>query len=125
MNTSVPSDTHARHDEAVIVFLQNMISALTKYVWIVPVAFGVPGNILTLLVANRKHNRKLSPCVYMSAMACADTVFLLEVMWYYSVFYQGLIDDLTGKSARGLIIRSVCFKIQQFISGSSVETSSQ
>jgi hypothetical protein len=102
MNTSAPN--YPRHDEADIAFLHNVLDGLIKYVWIVPVTFGIPGNILTLLVANRKHNRKLSPCVYMSAMACADTVFLLEVMWYYSVFYRGLLDDLMIKSARGLVI---------------------
>jgi hypothetical protein len=89
----------------IITLLENVVNALAKYGWIFPVAFGVPGNILTLLVANRKHNRKLSPCIYMSAMACADTVFLLEITWYYSVFYPGLLDDLLGKSARALLVK--------------------
>jgi hypothetical protein len=90
--------------DAEIAVLQAAFSAITKYAWIIPVTFGVPGNILTLLVASRKHNRKLSPCVYMSAMAGTDTVFLLEITWYYSVFYRGLLDHFTVKSARGFIV---------------------
>ena len=48
------------------------------YIWIIPITIGLPGNILAVLVANRKHNRKLSPCIYIMAMGVADTVLLLE-----------------------------------------------
>jgi hypothetical protein len=84
--------------------LKTIMMALTKYVWAVPVAIGIPGNILAILVANRKHNRKLSPCIYMTAMAVADSLFLLEVTWYYSLLYQGYLDDITDMKTRGLII---------------------
>jgi uncharacterized YccA/Bax inhibitor family protein len=47
------------------------------YLWIVPVVFGIPGNIITVLVASRKHNKELSPCVYMEAMAVVDGLFLV------------------------------------------------
>ncbi|XP_064619610.1 uncharacterized protein LOC135483041 [Lineus longissimus] len=48
------------------------------FIWVIPVVVGIPGNALAIIVANRKHNRQLSPCVYMTAMGVADTVLLLE-----------------------------------------------
>ena len=47
--------------------------------WLVPVAIGIPGNILAILITTRKHNRNLSPSIYMMAMGMADTVILLEI----------------------------------------------
>jgi hypothetical protein len=48
------------------------------YIWLVPLMIGLPGNILYVIIANRKHNRHLSPCIYMTAMGVVDTVFVLE-----------------------------------------------
>ncbi|XP_064622240.1 C-C chemokine receptor type 5-like [Lineus longissimus] len=45
----------------------------------IPLIFGVPGNILAFLVACQKQNRKLSPSIYMAAMAVVDNLFLLDV----------------------------------------------
>jgi hypothetical protein len=53
--------------------LATVAEIMTRYIWIAPVIIGVPGNILAILVANRKHNRALSSCIYMKAMAVADT----------------------------------------------------
>jgi hypothetical protein len=67
------------------------------YSWILPVSIGVPGNIMAILVASREHNRKLSPCIYMIAMAVADTVVLLEVAWSIvmaRLFDKGIIKSL-------------------------------
>jgi hypothetical protein len=88
-----------------LTVLQAIFTALTKYTLFVPVIFGIPGNIMTVLVANRKHNKKLSPCIYMTAMAVADTVFLLEVMWYYSAVMRELLDESLDKTARGLLTK--------------------
>jgi hypothetical protein len=60
---------------------------LTRYLWIGPTLFGVPGNILSILVANRKHNRGLSPCIYMKAMAVADTLFLVQHAFFLPLVY--------------------------------------
>jgi hypothetical protein len=98
---STPDPT--RTDEG-YPLLKAISFALTNYVWIAAVALGIPGNILSILVANRKHNRKLSPCTYMTAMAVSDTLFLLEVTWYYSVSYQGHLDAITDMKTRGLIV---------------------
>jgi hypothetical protein len=51
------------------------------YSWLLPAVLGIPGNIMVILIASKEHNRKLSPCIYMIAMALADTVLLLEVAW--------------------------------------------
>jgi hypothetical protein len=58
--------------------LVTLYVILSNYLWIVPVLIGVPGNVLSIFVANRKHNRALSPCIYMKAMAVADTMVLIE-----------------------------------------------
>jgi type IV secretory pathway protease TraF len=79
--------------------LKAIFMALTNYVWIVPVALGITGNILTILVARRKHNRKMSPCVNMIAMAVSDSFFLLEV----TLSYQGHMDGAVDKKIRGLV----------------------
>ena len=57
--------------------------------WLVPVAIGVPGNIFVILIAGRKHNRNLSPCIYMLAMSISDTVLLLEMAW--AVIFNGYL----------------------------------
>ncbi|XP_064642690.1 thyrotropin-releasing hormone receptor-like isoform X3 [Lineus longissimus] len=59
-------------------FLITFFVFLTQYFWIVPVVLGVPGNVLSIFVANRKHNRALSPCIYMKAMAVADMLVLIQ-----------------------------------------------
>jgi hypothetical protein len=53
--------------------LSTLARIMARYAWISPILVGVPGNVLAILVANRKHNRELSSCIYMKAMAVADT----------------------------------------------------
>ncbi|XP_064619896.1 probable G-protein coupled receptor 139 [Lineus longissimus] len=48
------------------------------YIWLVPLVFGLPGNVLAIIIANRRNNRHLSPCIYMTAMGVADLVLVLE-----------------------------------------------
>ncbi|XP_064637544.1 growth hormone secretagogue receptor type 1-like [Lineus longissimus] len=98
------TSVHGLSQQEDFSFIKSILLALTKYLWTIPVVLGVPGNILTILVARQKHNRKMSPCVYMTAMAVSDTAFLLDVTWYYSLFYQGHLDAITDVKARKLII---------------------
>jgi ABC-type sugar transport system permease subunit len=91
-------------DQGDYPLLQTVLTVL-MYAWSVPVAFGVPGNILAIFVANRKHNRNLAPCVYMTAMAVADTIFLLEALWFYSLFTPGRLNGLTNLNQRGILAR--------------------
>jgi hypothetical protein len=65
--------------------LRKFYQISVNYLWIVPVVCGIPGNIMSVLVANRKHNRDLSPCVYITAMAVADTLFLVGQAWFMPV----------------------------------------
>jgi hypothetical protein len=48
------------------------------FIWLLPPVVGIPGNILAIIVANRKRNKQFSPCIYMTAMGVADSVFLVE-----------------------------------------------
>ncbi|XP_064620959.1 growth hormone secretagogue receptor type 1-like [Lineus longissimus] len=88
------SPTQRHQDERIVVLLQVAFDSLSRYPWILASSLGIPGNILSVLVANRAHNRRLSPCIYMSAMAVADTILLLEITWFYSLFYSGYLDGL-------------------------------
>jgi hypothetical protein len=66
------------------------------YSWLVPVVIGVPGNVLAILIANRKHNRHLSPCIYMMAMGVADTVLLLNMAWcvcFIFLLAEGILES--------------------------------
>ena len=65
-------------------FLHRMIAAFGS---LPPLAFGLPGNVLIILIANRKHNRHLSPSIYMTAMAVVDSITLLLSGVYFSLFY--------------------------------------
>jgi hypothetical protein len=77
---------------------------LTRYVtWIGPTLIGVPGNILSILIANRKHNRELSPCIYMKAMAVADTLELVQHAFFQPLAYFGV-------GASDIYLRKLLFK---------------
>jgi hypothetical protein len=101
----VTDSTADEEDQEIIAILKIVQTALSRYTMLVPVIFGVPGNILSIVVANRKHNRNLSPCVYMAAMGVMDTVFLLEIMWYYLFYSRGFVDHLLEKPSRGFITK--------------------
>ena len=50
---------------------------------IIPI--GLIGNTLSFLVMMRPHNRKVSCCVYMAALAVADNVMLINAGYYWYV----------------------------------------
>ena len=72
------TDLQPTEDLSLIRRLLTIYNILTNYIWIFHFTLGVPGNMLTICVANRKHNRHLSPCTFISAMALADTMVLLS-----------------------------------------------
>jgi hypothetical protein len=54
----------------------------TKYSWMVTVAFGLFGNVMSIIVTLQKDNRRISTCNYMAALAMADTIVLVnECAW--------------------------------------------
>jgi hypothetical protein len=71
------------------------------YSLMVPVVIGVPGNVIAILIATRKHNRNLSPCIYMMAMGVADTVLLLNLAW--CVCFMFLLEEGILKSAQWIM----------------------
>ena len=54
--------------------------------YLVPVmaAFGLPGNILVMLVMTRKHNINVPCCWLMLMLAISDTVFGMTALYYYT-----------------------------------------
>jgi hypothetical protein len=70
--------------------LEYIIIIVKNYAWLVAVVFGIPGNILSVLIAARKRNRALSPCVYIIAMAVVDTAQLIQISWFYPFFFSEL-----------------------------------
>jgi hypothetical protein len=99
--TSTERTTPTDEDRYLFEVLKIVQTALSRYTMLVPVILGVPGNILSVVVANRKHNRNLSPCVYMAAMGVVDTVFLFDILWYYLIYSRGFVDHLLDKQFRG------------------------
>jgi phosphotransferase system glucose/maltose/N-acetylglucosamine-specific IIC component len=92
-------------DQGDYPLLQTIVTVLGQYFGFIPVAFGVPGNILAMIVANRKHNRNVAPCIYMAAMAVADTIFLLEMLWFFTLVTPGRLYGLTNLYQRGILQR--------------------
>jgi hypothetical protein len=68
-------------------YLIYVIHSLLNYEFIPPLIFGLPGNIMIIVIASRKHNRHLSASVYMSAMAFVDAVLLLMEAILWPVLY--------------------------------------
>jgi hypothetical protein len=91
--------TQENNDDGLYHDLRMFYQICSNYFWIVPVVCGIPGNVIAMLVANRKHNKHLSPCLYISAMAVADTLFLLGMAWFMpvilmAVFVSGVGEDI-------------------------------
>ena len=68
---------------------------VNDYLWIGLVAFGVPGNTICACVARRKRNRNVSMCTYVFALAISDTLFLLQLVWYYPLVTWNLGKHIT------------------------------
>jgi hypothetical protein len=83
-NYGITTATHQQETGAdrSMWILQLLYVIFSKYAWILPVGIGIPGNLLTLMVATLKRNRRLSPCVYMAAMAVADSCVLFSYGYF-------------------------------------------
>ncbi|XP_064637525.1 cysteinyl leukotriene receptor 1-like [Lineus longissimus] len=89
-------------------FLLAFYKLVSHYLWVIPVAIGVPGNIIAILVTNRRHNRGLSACIYMKAMAIADTLVLIQYAFALPIMYWDI-----GKSI--VHMRDVFFIFHHFV----------
>jgi hypothetical protein len=67
--------------------LESMFFTLTRYIWIIIPCVGLPGNVMCIVVALQKDNRKVSTCAYMVGLACADSLSLGENLWCYNVIF--------------------------------------
>jgi hypothetical protein len=70
-----------------IEILATTLHIVTKYLWMVVVIVGIPGNLVSLAISLQKDNRGISTCTYMAALACADTQKLVVTAWAYSVLF--------------------------------------
>ncbi|XP_064622610.1 cysteinyl leukotriene receptor 1-like [Lineus longissimus] len=98
-------------DDRLLKMMQVIITILANYAWIVAVIFGIPGNILSVLIATRKRNRGLSPCIYITAMAVVDTALLVQLAWL-SLFFSDI--GKTFLTDRGIIFRVVVYTMTTF-----------
>jgi hypothetical protein len=106
-NDETGSTDDIGHDlYSIIQLMGSMYMVLSKYIWMVPVVFGIPGNMISIVVATREHNRHLSPCVYMSAMAVIDTMLLINTAWFVPIIFWNLAPDASLK-ARELMFKYV------------------
>ena len=73
---------------ASVAYLGYLHRKIAAYESLPPLAFGLPGNILIILIANRKHNRHLSPSTYMTAMAVVDSITILVSGVMYPISFE-------------------------------------
>ena len=72
--------------QAVSKFMMFKVGvAIHRYYLPVLVVLGFIGNCLSLAVMTRSHNRQISCCVYMGALAVSDNVNLLIGAYYWSL----------------------------------------
>ncbi|XP_064642591.1 proteinase-activated receptor 1-like [Lineus longissimus] len=59
-------------------FMEFATEVLSKWASFFIVAIGIVGNTMSLLITTKKDNRRISTCVYMTALASVDTVVLIN-----------------------------------------------
>lgn len=69
-----------------------------KYWFVTTAVFGLPGNLMSLLVTLRKDNRRISTCVYMAALAIVDSGVLINTTLHKILVIQGWTDEATRSS---------------------------
>ncbi|XP_064620337.1 uncharacterized protein LOC135483397 [Lineus longissimus] len=76
-SSSSPNDTAIMAAPQTDAMFTLIIEACTKYVWAFLVTLGIPGNILALVISLQRTNRTNAACLYMAAIAAADTLLLV------------------------------------------------
>ena len=94
-NSSIPSGQRYIDFE-----ISTEIMTKAYMIWIV---LGISGNLMTLLVTTLKNNRKISTCIYMSAISVMDTMVLLSIAMYTISFIFG-----DGYYWSNDVIRCIC-----------------
>lgn len=71
------------NDLAAMYMTYKVGAAIHVYYLPVIIILGFIGNTLSLLVTLQNHNRQVSFCVYMSALALVDNVIILSILYIY------------------------------------------
>ena len=71
-------------------YLQFLMVFTMKWPPFVYVPLGIFGNVTTFLVTIKKSNRRISTCVYMTALSVVDANVLLSVFFYKALIVHGL-----------------------------------
>ena len=83
-NATTPS-----YREAASLLLTFRIAQKLRLYWLpVIVILGLPGNAMAFFVMLRPHNRRISCCVYMAALAVTDSILLLIVAEYWTLEFD-------------------------------------
>ena len=77
--------------------LEQVYNVVAKYGWMLPAITGIPGNVLVFFVMTLKHNRTLSPSIYMTAMALSDNLVLFQCTMFFLTIMLGVGDIKTGR----------------------------
>ncbi|XP_064636935.1 mu-type opioid receptor-like [Lineus longissimus] len=81
-STAVMAVTAAPTVGPEILVLQLVYVIAVKYAWMFIVAFGLFGNVMSIMITMQKDNRRISTCNYMTALAMADSIVLVnEGIW--------------------------------------------
>ncbi|XP_064629378.1 mu-type opioid receptor-like [Lineus longissimus] len=64
-----------------VLVLRIVYIIVTKYSWIIIAIVGLFGNVMSIIITLQKKNRHISTCNYMTALALADTMVLIELIW--------------------------------------------
>jgi hypothetical protein len=70
-----------------IEIFATILDIVTRYLWMLVVILGIPGNLLSMAISLQKDNRRISTCRYMAALACADTQKGIVTAWAYSIMF--------------------------------------
>ncbi|XP_064649734.1 mu-type opioid receptor-like [Lineus longissimus] len=91
-----------------------------KWVPLLIIAFGLVGNMLLVAITNKEENRRISTCVYMTALGVEDTVYLMvflihTILWQHEV----LVWDLS-KEHRDMVFSVIIFLLFEFSKSSKL-----
>ena len=93
----------------------DLVFNIRFWVYITVIPIGILGNIVCILVVSKKQNRKASSCVYMGALAIADTVVLISqggiiilVTWLTKIFAADKLNIMCKVFAYSLFSAAFC-----------------
>ena len=78
-------------------FLEAVLLGLMNGLPWVFVPLGLVGNVTSLLITTKERNRKISTCVYMSALSVVDSLVLFSVLFYRLLIIYGLGDAIQDR----------------------------